>query len=184
MLADGGEKGRVEQGSRQWPSPVPASGPWRAPGSRWNVSRRASLFPWPQTRITGEAAVDPGGVFGEGAAGIHRNPWDLSALQVARPDLGGRGLVEPFPVRACRELGAKLVIGVDVGPRPVPGAPSAETSGTSWKRGCGRWRSARGSRPRCWSSRSLNSSPGPGISWCGRDFRGSRGAISTRIRVP
>lgn len=31
--------------------------------------------------------------------------------------------MEPFPVRACRELGAKLVIGVDVGPRPVPGAP-------------------------------------------------------------
>lgn len=31
--------------------------------------------------------------------------------------------MEPFPVQACRELGAKLVIGVDVGPRPVPGAP-------------------------------------------------------------
>ncbi len=33
------------------------------------------------------------------------------------------GLVEPVPVRACRELGAEVVIGVDVGPRPVPSTP-------------------------------------------------------------
>lgn len=33
------------------------------------------------------------------------------------------GLVEPVPVRACRELGAEIVIGVDVGPRPIPTTP-------------------------------------------------------------
>ncbi len=33
------------------------------------------------------------------------------------------GLVEPVPVRVCRELGAEVVIGVDVGPRPAPTTP-------------------------------------------------------------
>ncbi|NOX44884.1 MAG: patatin [Caldiserica bacterium] len=33
------------------------------------------------------------------------------------------GMVEPVPVRPCRELGAEIVIGVDVGPRPAPTTP-------------------------------------------------------------
>jgi NTE family protein len=34
------------------------------------------------------------------------------------------GLIEPLPVRACRELGADLVIGVDIVPTPRPTTPS------------------------------------------------------------
>ncbi len=42
--------------------------------------------------------------------------------------LGGRllvdgGLVEPLPVRLCRDLGADLVIGVDIVPTPYPSTP-------------------------------------------------------------
>jgi len=42
--------------------------------------------------------------------------------------LGGRllvdgGLVEPLPVRLCRDLGADLVIGVDIVPAPYPSTP-------------------------------------------------------------
>lgn len=41
------------------------------------------------------------------------------------------GLVEPLPVRICRELGAEIVIGVDITPRPRP--TTAERRRT-WKR--------------------------------------------------
>jgi NTE family protein len=33
------------------------------------------------------------------------------------------GMVEPLPVRVCRELGAEIVIAVDVNPRPKPTTP-------------------------------------------------------------
>jgi len=33
------------------------------------------------------------------------------------------GLVEPLPIRVCRELGAELVIGVDIVPAPRPTTP-------------------------------------------------------------
>lgn len=33
------------------------------------------------------------------------------------------GMVEPVPVRPCRELGAEVIIGVDVNPKPVPAPP-------------------------------------------------------------
>jgi NTE family protein len=35
------------------------------------------------------------------------------------------GMVEPLPVRVCRELGAEIVIAVDVNPRPKPTTPQA-----------------------------------------------------------
>jgi len=41
------------------------------------------------------------------------------------------GLVEPLPVRACRELGAEFVIAVDIAPRPEP---TTESGRSAWIR--------------------------------------------------
>lgn len=92
--------------------------------------------------------------------------------------------MEPFPVRACRELGAKLVIGVDVGPRPVPGAPERRNLRNELEERLRTLEECPWEPASLLEFPELKLKPWPGISWCGRDFRGSRGAISGRIRVP
>jgi len=158
MLADGGEKGRAEQGSRQWPSPVPASGPWRAqdPGGTY---RGGLLFsPGHRLGYTGEAAVIR---------------------------LSERGLVEAFPVRACRELGAKLVIGVDVGPRPVPGAPERRNLRNELAERLRTPEECLGEPASLLEFPELKLKPWPRDILVRPEFPWqSRGAISARIRVP
>jgi NTE family protein len=72
---------------------------------------------------TGEAVVIREGPLVEALRASTAIPGIFRPVRWRGRILVDGGLVEPVPVRACRELGAELVIGVDVGPRPVPSTP-------------------------------------------------------------
>lgn len=72
---------------------------------------------------TGEAVVIREGPLVEAVRASTSIPGIFRPVRWRGRILVDGGLVEPVPVRVCRELGAEIVIGVDVGPRPVPTTP-------------------------------------------------------------
>lgn len=72
---------------------------------------------------TGEAVVLRSGSLVEALRASSSIPGIFHPVQWEGRLLVDGGLVEPLPVRVCRELGADLVIGVDIDPTPRPTTP-------------------------------------------------------------
>jgi NTE family protein len=72
---------------------------------------------------TGEAVVIREGSLVEALRASTAIPGIFRPVRWRGRILVDGGMVEPVPVQPCRELGAEIVIGVDVGPRPIPTTP-------------------------------------------------------------
>jgi NTE family protein len=80
---------------------------------------------------TGEAVVIDRGSLIDAVQASASIPGIFEPVRVGERLLIDGGLVEPLPVRACRELGADFVIAVDIVPAPCP---TSEASRTVWGR--------------------------------------------------
>jgi len=73
---------------------------------------------------TGEPVVIRQGVLAKGIRASASIPGIFHPVRWDGQFLVDGGLVDPLPVRVCRDLGADIVIGVDIVPAPYPVAPS------------------------------------------------------------
>jgi len=80
---------------------------------------------------TGEAVVLREGPLVDALRASTAIPGIFFPVRWGRRFLVDGGLVEPLPVRFCRELGAEIVIGVDIVPRPRPTTPEGRRT---WRR--------------------------------------------------
>ena len=80
---------------------------------------------------TGETVVLREGPLVDALRASSAIPGIFFPVRWGRRILVDGGLVEPLPVRVCRELGAEIVIGVDIVPRPRPTTPEGRRT---WRR--------------------------------------------------
>ncbi len=75
---------------------------------------------------TGEAVVLDRGSVADAMRASSSIPGLFHPVRFGKRLLVDGGLVEPLPVRLCRDLGADLVIGVDIVPIPYPTTPDRQ----------------------------------------------------------